>query len=343
MVQVLVLLLEKRAISAGGIMKTFWYALSVLIVVLLLSGSAIAETDADYERALQAYHSGRYSETVGILKEYVEKNPDPSAYYLIGYSLYELGRYDEATEYFEEAYLIDPVFATEKIGFEERFQGKPAVKKEKARGIGKSTINPEAVSAEKVTPASEPGSPAAPAGPPETAPSAAPPVPSTPPASPVESQPLPPPPAEPSFPESGKELPDIPSGILKGLFAGFIIIPLLIGLAFYIYWSLCLFKIAKKLNVEAAWTAWVPIIQIWPVVGSAGKPWWWILLLFVPLVNLIVGIYLWMCISENLGRNKWLGLLMLVPVVNLIFLGVLAFSKTEQPDYSMEGMEGFNP
>jgi hypothetical protein len=50
--------------------------------------------------------------------------------------------------------------------------------------------------------------------------------------------------------------------------------------------------------------------------------------LLVPLVNIFVSIYLWMCITENLGRNKWLALLMLLPIINFIFLGILAFSKT---------------
>jgi len=47
-------------------------------------------------------------------------------------------------------------------------------------------------------------------------------------------------------------------------------------------------------------------------------------------VSIIVVAYVWMCIVENLGRNKWLGLLMLVPIVNLVYIGVLAFSKEEQ-------------
>ena len=108
----------------------------------------------------------------------------------------------------------------------------------------------------------------------------------------------------------------------------------LVGL--YLYFSLCLYLIAKKLNVPAAWTAWIPILQVWAFFGSAGKSLLWFLLFFIPLVNAIVGVYLWMCITENLGRNKMLGLLMLIPFVNLIFLGVLAFS-------GQEGQEAPNP
>lgn len=95
----------------------------------------------------------------------------------------------------------------------------------------------------------------------------------------------------------------------------------------YFYFSLCLYNIARKLNVSNAWIAWVPIAQILTLLQSASKPAWWILLFLVPLVNLVITIYVWMCVSENLGKNKWLGLLMLVPVVNLVYLGMLAFSR----------------
>jgi hypothetical protein len=54
--------------------------------------------------------------------------------------------------------------------------------------------------------------------------------------------------------------------------------------------------------------------------------------LFVPIVNIFIGIYLWICITENLGKNRLLGLLMLLPLINLLFLGFLAFSKEGKPD-----------
>ncbi|UCF86987.1 MAG: hypothetical protein JSV71_05775, partial [Nitrospiraceae bacterium] len=66
---------------------------------------------------------------------------------------------------------------------------------------------------------------------------------------------------------------------LPGLMVGLGIINLLIVIGIYVFQALCIFLIAKKLDVAAAWTAWIPLIQIWPIVGSAGKPWWWILLL----------------------------------------------------------------
>ncbi len=124
--------------------------------------------------------------------------------------------------------------------------------------------------------------------------------------------------------------PAAPEALLPALIAGFFTVFLAVGAALYLYYSLCIFKIAKKLKVAGAWLAWVPVIQFyWPLVGAAGKSAWWIILLLVPFVNIFIMIYLWMSISGNLGRNKWLGLLMLLPVVNLVFLGVLAFSKSD--------------
>ncbi len=120
-----------------------------------------------------------------------------------------------------------------------------------------------------------------------------------------------------------------PPEMLLALLAGFMTVILIISAALYLYSSLCLFLIAKKLDVPAAWTAWIPIIQIWAFFQSAGKSLLWILLFFIPFVNLIVVVYLWMCIAENLGKNKWLGLLTLVPIANLILPAVLAFSKKE--------------
>ncbi len=113
------------------------------------------------------------------------------------------------------------------------------------------------------------------------------------------------------------------------LAGGLMMIVVLVGIAFYVYYSLCMYLIAKKLNVAEAWMSWVPLLNLWPFASSAGKPCWWAILLFIPFVNIIVIVYLWICICENLGRNKWLGLLTLVPVANLVLPGYLAFSKAE--------------
>ena len=128
-----------------------------------------------------------------------------------------------------------------------------------------------------------------------------------------------------------------PANAIAAFIAGFLVVFLVMIVGAYVYFSLCLFLIAKKLGIPHAWAAWVPILQVWPLLSSAGKPCWWVLLLFIPLLNVFIGVYLWICITENLGRNKWLGLLMLLPVFNFVWMGILAFSKGEaEPAASAE-------
>ncbi len=131
----------------------------------------------------------------------------------------------------------------------------------------------------------------------------------------------------------------IPASVLA-MISGFAIFVILAG---YIYFSLCLYFIAKKTDVPNPWIAWIPLVNLWTFVSAAGKQWWWaavvvgmFVLTIVPVAGLIfylagigVTIHLWMLITENLGKNKWLGLLMLVPIANLIFPAILAFSKDD--------------
>jgi hypothetical protein len=112
-----------------------------------------------------------------------------------------------------------------------------------------------------------------------------------------------------------------------GLFFGIYGIICCFWLVLYVYVSYCLMKIAKKLNVENAWLAWIPIVNLWIVVQCAGKEWWWIILMFIPIVGYVVNILLWMAMCERRGKASGVGLLMILPPLGYLILpGYLAFS-----------------
>jgi hypothetical protein len=333
----------------------------------MMANIILAETDTEYEKALTYYNSGKYKEAIELLKNYVQTKPEPSAYYRIGYALYKLKNFNEADEYFKMTYLIDPMFSPQQHGLPElpELPGKtlkePAehmpeqIPSKQIQSEGKG-IQPEVK--QEPLPEKQPSKNSQPQKaqePTVTSPDKSLlPEPQT-----VEPQgSFQPPAGFPPFPGAQQGMQGLPPGIPMGLAAAFGMTMLFIEIVLYIYFCLCLFFIAKKLNVPNPWIAWIPIIQVWTFVSSAGKPWWWILLLFSPILALfsfivppigaivtpvtimmvlIVYIYLWICVTENLGRNKWLGLLMIVPIVQLVFLGVLAFSKTEQPGYTGMG------
>jgi hypothetical protein len=62
------------------------------------------------------------------------------------------------------------------------------------------------------------------------------------------------------------------------------------------------------------------------MLNIARKPVWWILLLFIPFVNIVIAIIVWMAIAEARNKPSWWGILMIVPVANLIVPGYLAWS-----------------
>jgi hypothetical protein len=155
------------------------------------------------------------------------------------------------------------------------------------------------------------------------------------------------------------EMPEMPKGLMAaagivGLLSGVFGILLQIGI--YVFTALCLFRIGKRLDVPNSWIAWIPVLNyFWPLVGAAGQTvkWGIIYLIVIPLLAglvaslfamaspmlamLVLGIvglvvlglyiYLWMNVSENLGKERLLGLLMIIPIVNFIFMGYLAFSE----------------
>jgi hypothetical protein len=117
----------------------------------------------------------------------------------------------------------------------------------------------------------------------------------------------------------------MPTGAMAAMGAFFVVF-FIFMLAIYVYMALCLQTIAKKTNTENAWLAWIPIVNIILMLNIAKKPLWWIILFLVPLVNLVIGIIVWMAIAEARGKPSWWGILLIVPVVNIIVPGYLAFS-----------------
>ncbi len=343
-------------------MKKIALIVALLMLVTIAEGVTISNDDKDFRAGLKSYNSKNFKVAVSYFKEYIKRKPDPTAYYLIGYSLYKLGKFSESEEYFKNAYILDPDYSLKKFGLIRKASGEvvpkestltkmlePAIETKKAKQVSaaktKATQStpkmPEAAVIPEQTGSTEPKpakmvhtdpadrkakeSEVATAAIQKSATS----VQSVPQQAEQANLPqtTPTPPVSPVL--MPKQMPAAGLSALIAMVAALGMILVFIGLAVYLYYSLCLFLIAKKLAVHAPWTAWVPIVQLWTFVISAGKPGWWTLLFLVPIVNLFIGIYVWMCITENLGKNKWLGLLILVPLIGILYPGWLAFSRTE--------------
>jgi Family of unknown function (DUF5684) len=76
---------------------------------------------------------------------------------------------------------------------------------------------------------------------------------------------------------------------------------------------------------EAGWQSIIPLYNLFILVKISGKPWWWFLLLFVPLVNIIIGILVQIALADKFNRGVLYGLGL--AFLGFIFYPVLAFGN----------------
>lgn len=107
---------------------------------------------------------------------------------------------------------------------------------------------------------------------------------------------------------------------------GMLMFLLIFCAAIYVYMALALKTIAEKTNTENSWLAWIPIANVILMLNIAKKPIWWIILFFIPIVNMVIAILVWIGVAEARQKPSWWGILTIVPVLNLIIPGYLAWA-----------------
>ena len=83
-----------------------------------------------------------------------------------------------------------------------------------------------------------------------------------------------------------------------------------------------MWKVFVKAN-KPGWAALVPIYNLFVLAEVGGKPSWWAILLFVPLVNLIVFVVICMGVAKNFGKNELYGIGL--ALLGFIFFPLLGF------------------
>ncbi len=87
-----------------------------------------------------------------------------------------------------------------------------------------------------------------------------------------------------------------------------------------------MWKIHTKAG-QPGWACLVPIYNYVVFMNIVGRPVWWIVLMFIPFVNTIVGIILFIDLAKSFGKGVGFGLgLIFLPFV---FLPILAFSDAQ--------------
>jgi hypothetical protein len=115
----------------------------------------------------------------------------------------------------------------------------------------------------------------------------------------------------------------------NGQAATFSVAILVFMFVLYIVACVPFYLIAKKTSAPHPHFAWFPVFNFYLLCTIAGRPGWWLLLMFVPLVNIVIFVVIWMDIATACGKPSWVGLLILVPVVSLVMQWYLALTAVE--------------
>lgn len=104
------------------------------------------------------------------------------------------------------------------------------------------------------------------------------------------------------------------------------VVLLIIDLAVIVLVVASLWKIFTKAG-KPGWAAIVPIYNAVVMLQICGKPIWWIVLLFIPLVNLLISILVCVALAEAFGKGVGfaIGLLLL----GIVFFPILAFGSAQ--------------
>src|SRR5712692_7711488 len=87
---------------------------------------------------------------------------------------------------------------------------------------------------------------------------------------------------------------------LSGAFLGTVFGVLFLGALFYVYFAVMLTILARKSRTPNAWLAWVPFGNLCLMCRIGQRPAGWAILLLIPLVNLVMGVIVWMGIAKTL-------------------------------------------
>lgn len=100
-----------------------------------------------------------------------------------------------------------------------------------------------------------------------------------------------------------------------------LIVPGIIGVLIAVVMILAMWKIFAKAG-QPGWASLVPIYNIIVLLQIVGKPVWWIILLFIPIVNFVISIILALELAKVFGKSGGFAAgLILLPVVFYPLLG----------------------
>ena len=114
-----------------------------------------------------------------------------------------------------------------------------------------------------------------------------------------------------------QEAGDVEGAAFGGMFGG------LFGLAFAVLVIAGMWKVFTKAG-KPGWAAIIPLYNIYVIFKIVGRPGWWLILMFIPFVNIVIWIITSMDLAKSFGKSGFVYgfiLLFLFSAIGYLMLG----------------------
>jgi len=103
-------------------------------------------------------------------------------------------------------------------------------------------------------------------------------------------------------------------------------ITLLIYLAILILIIASFWKVFTKAG-QPGWASIIPIYNIIVMLQIVGRPWWWLLLMLIPIVGLVIAIIVSIDMAKSFGKGAGFGIGL--ALLGFIFYPILGFGSAK--------------
>jgi hypothetical protein len=103
-------------------------------------------------------------------------------------------------------------------------------------------------------------------------------------------------------------------------------IPIILMLIVFVFAFAGIWKVFTKAG-QPGWACIVPIYNAVVLMRIAGKPGWWVILLFIPVVGVIVQIIVCIDVAKNFGKGAGFGIGL--ALLGVIFYPILGFGSAQ--------------
>lgn len=100
----------------------------------------------------------------------------------------------------------------------------------------------------------------------------------------------------------------------------------LLYLIIMIAWIVGVWKMFEKAG-EPGWAALIPLYNLWVLNRIGGKAWWWFILYFIPIANIVCWLLLSIGIAKKFGEETMFGIGIFF--LSFIFFPILGFGSAK--------------